>query len=64
MVVTAEFEIEGKEYRIERGRRPNVLRLFVNGEDALDQQEQQGDSRETQKEIEKIIGFFHSMSYI
>jgi len=60
MVVTAEFEIEGKEYRIERGRRPNVLRLFVNGEDALDQ-EQQGDSRETQKEIEKIIGFPHSM---
>ena len=60
MVVTAEFEIEGKEYRIERGRRPNVLRLFVNGEDALDQ-EQQGDSRETQKEIEKIIGFPHNM---
>ena len=54
MVVTAEFEIEGKEYRIERGRRPNVLRLFVNGEDALDQ-EQQGDSRETQKEIPCVL---------
>jgi len=60
MIVTAEFEIEGKKYRIERGRRPNVLRLFVDGNDAFDQ-EQQGDSRETQKEIEKIIGFPHNM---
>jgi DNA repair exonuclease SbcCD ATPase subunit len=60
MIVTVEFEIEGKEYRIERGRRPNVLRLLVNGEDAFSE-EQQGDSRETQKEIEKIIGFPHNM---
>ena len=60
MIVTVEFEIEGKSYRIERGRRPNVLKLFINGEDALDN-EQQGDSRETQKEIEKIIGFPHNM---
>jgi DNA repair exonuclease SbcCD ATPase subunit len=60
MMTTVEFEIEGREYRIERGRKPNVLRLFINGEDALDN-EQQGDSRETQKEIEKIIGFPHNM---
>jgi len=60
MIVTTEFEIQGKQYRIERGRRPNVLKLFINGEDALDN-EQQGDSRETQKEIEKIIGFPHTM---
>jgi len=60
MIVTVEFEIEGREYRIERGRRPNVLKLLVNGEDAFSE-EQQGDSRETQKEIEKIIGFPHNM---
>jgi DNA repair exonuclease SbcCD ATPase subunit len=60
MIVTVEFEIEGRSYRIERGRRPNVLRLYVDGNDAFDQ-EQQGDSRETQKEIEKIIGFPHNM---
>ena len=60
MITTVEFEIEGKAYRIERGRRPNVLRLFIDGEDALEN-EQQGDSRETQKEIEKIIGFPHNM---
>ena len=60
MMTTVDFEIEGREYRIERGRRPNVLRLLVNGEDAFTE-EQQGDSRETQKEIEKIIGFPHNM---
>ena len=60
MITTVEFEIEGKSYRIERGRRPNVLKLFIDGTDALDN-EQQGDSRETQKEIEKIIGFPHNM---
>ena len=60
MITTVEFEIEGKAYRIERGRRPNVLKLFIDGTDALDN-EQQGDSRETQKEIEKIIGFPHNM---
>ena len=60
MITTVEFEIKGKNYRIERGRRPNLLKLYIDGEDALDQ-EQQGDSRETQKEIEKIIGFPHNM---
>ena len=60
MIVTVEFEIKGKEYRIERGRRPNILKFSIDGEDALDN-EQQGDSRETQKEIEKTIGFPHNM---
>ena len=60
MIVSCDFELSGIEYRIERGRRPNVLRLFVNGSE-LEDQEQQGDSRETQKEIEKIIGFSHEM---
>ncbi len=60
MIVSCDFELSGIEYRIERGRRPNVLRLFVNGTEQADQ-EQQGDSRETQKEIEKIIGFSHEM---
>ena len=60
MIVTVEFEIKGKHYRIERGRRPNILKFSIDGEDALDN-EQQGDSRETQKEIEKTIGFPHNM---
>ena len=30
MIVTVDFEINGIEYRIERGRRPNVLKFFVS----------------------------------
>ena len=60
MMTTVEFESKGVDYRIERGRRPNVLKFIVNGEDTVSE-EQQGDSRETQKAIEKIIGFPHNM---
>ena len=65
MIVTVDFEINGKEYRIERGRKPNILRLIVDGNDVGDASNEdddaQGDSRETQKEIEKIVGFPHEM---
>ena len=60
MIVSVEFERDGVAYRIERGRRPNTLKFFVDGTEPGDG-EQQGDSRETQKEIEKIIGFPHEM---
>lgn len=65
MIVTVDFEINGKAYRIERGRKPNILRFIVDGNDTGDASNEdddaQGDSRETQKEIEKIIGFPHEM---
>ena len=62
MLVTVDFEMGGTEYRIERGRRPNVLKFIEIGNEIDDDSEdQQGDSRETQKEIEKIIGFPHNM---
>ena len=60
MIITVDFDINGKEYRIERGRRPNTLKFFIDGVEKADD-EQQGDSRETQKEIERIIGFPHNM---
>ncbi len=60
MIVTVDFEIDDVSYRIERGRRPNTLKFFIDGNEPNDG-EQQGDSRETQKEIEKIIGFPHEM---
>ena len=64
MIVTVDFDVNGKNYRIERGRKPNVLRLFVDGAEGAetnDDDDAQGDSRETQKEIEKIVGFPHQM---
>ena len=62
MLVTVAFEINGTEYSIERGRRPNVLKFIVNGHElspAID--ESQGDSRETQKNIESIMEMTHTM---
>jgi DNA repair exonuclease SbcCD ATPase subunit len=62
MIATVDFEINGKEYRIERGRKPNILRLLVDGNDTgSEDNDAQGDSRETQKAIEKIVGFPHEM---
>ena len=60
MLVTVEFDIDGNEYRIERGRRPQVLKFYVNGT-ANDDDEGQGENKETQKEIERIVGFPHEM---
>ena len=64
MLVTVEFEKNGLVYRIERGRKPNVLRLFVNNEQLKDSKEEddaQGDSRETQKAIEQMLEMSHTM---
>lgn len=55
MVVTLKFKKDDISYEITRGRSPNILSLLKNGENVLSD-ESQGDSRETQKEIETIIG--------
>jgi DNA repair exonuclease SbcCD ATPase subunit len=63
MLVTVSFEKDGVSYHIERGRKPNVLKFTVNGHAHEDknQDESQGDSRETQKEIEDVFGMTHDM---
>jgi DNA repair exonuclease SbcCD ATPase subunit len=63
MIVTVAFEKNGVEYHIERGRKPNVLKFSINGreQDLKDLDESQGDSRETQKAIEEMIGMSHEM---
>jgi len=60
MLVSVEFELNGIEYRIERGRKPNVLKLFKGGEEEFTD-DAQGDNRETQKYIENILGISHDM---
>jgi DNA repair exonuclease SbcCD ATPase subunit len=55
MMVTLEFSSGGVEYRIERGRGPEVFKLFVNGVDHFDNNAQ-GDSRLTQKDVEATLG--------
>jgi DNA repair exonuclease SbcCD ATPase subunit len=62
MLVTVDFECDNKSYRIERGRKPNVLKFFVNDREIESSDDNsQGDSRETQQEIEKLINMKHDM---
>ena len=61
MLVSLEFDVGGKAYRIERGRKPNVLKFYVNDEEQSVTDEAQGDSRETQDAIEDILGMSHDM---
>ena len=61
MLVTVEFEKDGVDYRIERGRRPNVLKFYVGGQQQQAADESQGDSRETQAAIEKLLSMSHTM---
>ena len=61
MMATIEFEKDGISYKIERGRKPNVLKFFVNNQEQETTDEAQGDSRETQAEIERLLGMSHEM---
>jgi DNA repair exonuclease SbcCD ATPase subunit len=65
MLVTVEFEKNGREYRIERGRKPNVLKFYIDNQEQADGRQDaddgQGDSRETQKDIDELIGMSHDM---
>ena len=36
MLVTLSFEKDGREYKIERGRGPNILKFYVDGQFRLD----------------------------
>ena len=61
MLVTVEFNKDGQEYRIERGRKPNILKFYVGGQEQRATDESQGDSRETQAAIEKLLNMSHTM---
>ena len=63
MLVTLSFERDGTEYRIERGRKPTVLKFFVNNQEQEQEEtdDAQGDSRETQKDLTELAGMSHSM---
>lgn len=56
MLVSLDFVVNGMQYRIERGRKPNVLKFYVNNEEQQATDDSQGDSRETQQAIEQVLG--------
>jgi len=61
MLVSLEFSVNGRDYRVERGRKPNVLKFYVNHEEQAAEDDSQGDSRETQEAIESVMGMTHDM---
>jgi DNA repair exonuclease SbcCD ATPase subunit len=61
MLVSLDFSVNGQEYKIERGRKPNVLRFYVNDKEQEVNDDAQGDSRETQSTIERTLGLSHDM---
>ena len=61
MLVSLEFEKDGIDYRIERGRSPNVLKFYINNQEQEMLDESQGDSRKTQADINDLLGMSHDM---
>ena len=61
MLVTLEFEKDGRQYRIERGRGPNLLKFFIDNKEQNESDESQGDSRRTQDEINDLLNMSHDM---
>jgi DNA repair exonuclease SbcCD ATPase subunit len=67
MLVTLKFDVNGKGYTIERGRKPNIFKFIEDGTAADDTEatnnvdESQGEGRHTQEEIVRTIGITHDM---
>ena len=61
MLVTLTFEKDGKEYKVERGRKPNTMKFFINNEEQELSDQSQGDSRKTQEDINDLLGMSHDM---
>jgi len=63
MLVTVEFEKNGAKYRIERGRKPNVLRFIVDDQEVneANTDEGAGENRVTQEAIERVVGMSAEM---
>ena len=62
MLVSLGFNSNGETYKIERGRKPNILKFYINNKEQSTQDDtSQGDSRETQDAIEAVLGMSHDM---
>jgi len=64
MAVSIEFEANGNNYRIERGRSPNFFKYLINDESVSENgsaDEAQGENKDTQKEIDRVLGISHTM---
>lgn len=55
MVATVDFHVSGTDYKIIRGRKPNILKFYINNQEQRVIDDSQGDSRETQDAIERVL---------
>jgi len=56
MLVTIAFEKDGVNYRVERGRKPNVMKYYIDDQEQELSDVSQGDSRKTQEDLNRMIG--------
>lgn len=61
MAVTVSFSKDGIDYMIERGRKPDTFSFINSSTPDENDNNAQGESRITQVEIEKLLGFNHLM---
>ena len=62
MLVSINFVKNNVTYTIKRGRKPQKLRFYANDiEQNIDSNEAQGENKETQKEINRLLGMTHAM---
>jgi DNA repair exonuclease SbcCD ATPase subunit len=62
MLVSVKFVKNNITYTIERGRKPQIFRFYANDiEQNLESNEAQGENRETQQEINRLMGMTHAM---
>jgi DNA repair exonuclease SbcCD ATPase subunit len=61
MVVSLDFEKDGVQYRIERGRSPTFFKFFIDEQEQELTDESQGDSRKTQEYLNELLGMSHDM---
>jgi DNA repair exonuclease SbcCD ATPase subunit len=61
MMVTLEFSCNGIDYKIERGRKPNILKFYVDNKEEECVNDAQGENKETQEHIERALNMTPDM---
>jgi len=62
MLVSVKFVKNNVEYTIERGRKPQIFKFYANDiEQKKESNEAQGENKETQIEINRLMGMTHAM---
>ena len=60
MLVTLTLNKDGVEYKIERGRKPAIFN-FINVSNPVQSSDSQGESKDTQEDINDLLGMSHDM---